>query len=63
MLAGRVDAASSLDDALKRGSAYVTDDAEALIACPGIEVIVEATGVPQAGIAHAMKAIATASTS
>ena len=51
-------AASSLDDALKRGSAHVTDDAEALIACPGIEVIVEATGVPQAGIVHAMKAIA-----
>ena len=51
-------AASSLDDALKRGAAFVTDDAEALIACPGIEVVVEATGVPQAGIAHAMKAIA-----
>ena len=51
-------AASSLDDALKRGATLVTDDAESLIACPGIEVIVEATGVPQAGIAHAMKAIA-----
>ena len=36
----------------------VTDDAESLIASPGIEVIIEATGVPQAGIAHAMKAIA-----
>jgi len=51
-------AASSLDDALKRGATLVTDDAESLIACPGVEVIVEATGVPQAGIAHAMKAIA-----
>jgi len=28
-----------------------------LIECPGIEVIVEATGVPDAGIAHALKAI------
>ena len=51
-------AASSLDDALKRGATLVTDDAESVIACPGVEVIVEATGVPQAGIAHAMKAIA-----
>jgi predicted homoserine dehydrogenase-like protein len=50
--------AASLGDALKRGTTQVTDDADALIACPGIEVIVEATGVPQAGISHAMKAIA-----
>ena len=35
----------------------MTDDAEALIACPEIEVIVEATGVPEAGIAHALAAI------
>src|SRR5437016_10020712 len=34
--------AQALADALKLGSANVTDDAEALIACPGIEVIVEA---------------------
>jgi predicted homoserine dehydrogenase-like protein len=51
-------AASSLDDALKRGATLVTDDAPSLLTHPGIEVIVEATGVPQAGIAHAMKAIA-----
>src|SRR6185295_8730811 len=51
-------AAAALDDALKRGSAHVTDDAQSLLTHPGIEVIVEATGVPQAGIAHAMKAIA-----
>src|SRR6185436_4662913 len=36
-------AAASLDDALKRGMTRVADDADALIACPGIEVIVEAT--------------------
>jgi len=51
-------AAASLGDALQRNTTLVTDDADALIACPGIEVIVEATGVPQAGIGHAMKAIA-----
>jgi predicted homoserine dehydrogenase-like protein len=51
-------AAPSLDDALQRGSVHVTANAEALIACPGIEVIVEATGIPEAGIAHALKAIA-----
>jgi predicted homoserine dehydrogenase-like protein len=51
-------AASSIDDALKRRATLVTDDAASLIAHPGIEVIVEATGVPGAGIAHALKAIA-----
>ena len=30
---------------------------QSLIAHPGIEVIVEATGIPEAGIAHAMKTI------
>jgi len=51
-------AAASLGEAIKRGTAAVTDDADAMIACPDIEVIVEATGVPQAGIRHALCAIA-----
>ena len=50
-------AASSLDDALKQRTTHVTADAQALIAHPGIEVIVEATGIPEAGIVHALKAI------
>ena len=50
-------AAASLDDAIKSGGLHVTDNADALIAHPGIEVIVEATGVPQAGIHHALAAI------
>jgi predicted homoserine dehydrogenase-like protein len=50
--------ASSLDDALKRRGLYVREDAAALIAHPGIEVIVEATGVPGAGITFALQAIA-----
>jgi predicted homoserine dehydrogenase-like protein len=49
--------ASSLGNALARGTTHVTEDAEALIACPEIEVIVEATGVPAAGIRHALSAI------
>ncbi len=50
--------ATSLDGALKQRKTFVTDDASALIEHPQIEVIVEATGVPGAGIAHALKAIA-----
>jgi predicted homoserine dehydrogenase-like protein len=51
-------AASSLGDALKQRRTHVTADAEALIALPDIEVIVEATGIPEAGIEHALGAIA-----
>jgi predicted homoserine dehydrogenase-like protein len=51
-------AAASLDDAHAKRATFVTDDAMALIADPRIEAIVEATGVPAAGIAHALHAIA-----
>jgi predicted homoserine dehydrogenase-like protein len=50
-------AAASADDALKQRTTHVTDDAEAIIAHPGVDVIVEATGIPEAGILHAIKAI------
>src|SRR5262245_15478811 len=50
--------ASSLSDALARRATHVGADAEALIAGPGVEVIVEATGIPEAGIRHALAAIA-----
>ena len=50
-------AAASLGDAGKSRSTCVTADAQSLIAFPGIEVIVEATGIPEAGIVHAVKAI------
>src|SRR4029079_9718591 len=50
-------AASSLGDALKSRRTHVTPDAAALIACSDVEVIVEATGIPEAGILHAGKAI------
>jgi len=50
--------AHSLDDAHKKRTTLVTDSAHSLITDPRIEVIVEATGVPGAGIDHALKAIA-----
>ena len=50
-------AAASLDDAHKKRSTFITDNADAMIADARIEVIVEATGVPGAGIHHALKAI------
>src|SRR6516165_4999324 len=50
--------AISLADACKHGRTLITSDAGALIAFPGVEVIVEATGIPSAGIRHAMDSIA-----
>jgi predicted homoserine dehydrogenase-like protein len=49
--------ATSLEDARASGATHVGDDAGALIAANGLDVIVEATGVPAAGIAHALLAI------
>jgi predicted homoserine dehydrogenase-like protein len=49
--------ARSLDEAMSSGKTFVTDDAMALIDDPRIEVIIEATGDPAAGIRHALKAI------
>ena len=49
--------ASSFADAHARRATFITDDAMAMIADPRIEVIVEATGIPGAGIAHCLKAI------
>jgi predicted homoserine dehydrogenase-like protein len=50
-------AAASLAEALATGGTHVGDDAAALIAAAGLDVIVEATGVPAAGIAHCLLAI------
>jgi predicted homoserine dehydrogenase-like protein len=51
-------AAASFDDALRARSTHVTPDAEELMAFEGIDVVVEATGLPEAGIKHALSAIA-----
>jgi predicted homoserine dehydrogenase-like protein len=46
--------ASSPSDALAEGSTFITDDAPAMIASPGIDVVIDATGNPGAGIAHVL---------
>jgi predicted homoserine dehydrogenase-like protein len=47
-------AARSLDQADRGGTTCVTDDAMAAIAHPRTEVVIDATGHPAAGIAHAL---------
>lgn len=46
--------ASSLEDAAKSGATYVTDDAEKMIASEFIDIVIDATGSPAAGIRHAL---------
>lgn len=46
--------ASSFDEARHDGSTYITEDAEALIAA--VDVVVDATGSPAAGVRHALLA-------
>jgi predicted homoserine dehydrogenase-like protein len=45
--------ATSFADALARGTTHVTDDAMGLIAADGLEVVIDATGSPAAGLAFA----------
>lgn len=42
--------------ALNKGMTFVTDDALSLIEHGGLEVVVEATGIPEVGIKHALAA-------
>ena len=50
--------AASFAHALDSGATRVTEDAEALIAADGLEVVIDATGSPAAGIAHARACVA-----
>ena len=50
-------AAAGYEEALRSGTTHVTDDADALIAHPQIEVILEITGNPAAGARHAIASI------
>ena len=50
-------AAASLDEASAKGTTFIGDDAAAMIAAPQIEVVIDATGVPAAGIRHALLTI------
>lgn len=47
--------AKSFDDALARGTSFITDDPGALIAADGLDVVVDATGNPRAGIRHVLQ--------
>jgi predicted homoserine dehydrogenase-like protein len=49
--------APSLDDARSSGRTCITDDAMSLIGAGGLDVLVEATGDPRAGVEHALAAI------
>ncbi len=51
-------AARSLADACESGRTHVGDDSASLIAMTEIDVVVEATGDPKAGMRHALSAIA-----
>jgi predicted homoserine dehydrogenase-like protein len=55
-LAPAAPSAGALADAARGGRTALTDRAEALLAAD-LEVVVEATGVPEAGIRHALAAI------
>ncbi len=49
--ASRCDA-ESFKAALKDGTTFIADDAEALVAADGLDVVIDATGDPAAGIRH-----------
>jgi predicted homoserine dehydrogenase-like protein len=49
--------ARNFAEALKTGATHLTQDSLALIRAEGLEVVVEATGVPAAGIQHALQAM------
>ena len=51
-------AASSIDSALKEGRTHVSDDWQALVSHPAIDIVVEATGNPMAAVEHALAAFA-----
>lgn len=50
-------AATDVGQALKTGATWLTDDGEALIRADGIDVIIESTGNPIAGVKYALQAI------
>lgn len=51
-------AAQSLGEAVDNGTTWIGDDAHALISHPALDVVIDATGHPAAGVSHALAAIA-----
>jgi len=50
--------ARSCADAVRSSATFLTDDARAMIEAPEIEIVIDATGHPAAGIRHALGAFA-----
>ena len=48
--------ATSIDDAVATGKTFITEDSEGLVAADGLDVVVDATGVPAVGIRNALLA-------
>jgi predicted homoserine dehydrogenase-like protein len=49
--------ASSLKDAAQSGTTFITDDADQMIRSDYVDIVIDATGSPAAGIAHALLCI------
>ena len=47
-------AAKSFEQAEQKGSTFITDDSSKLIASPQIDIVIDATGHPAAGIGHVL---------
>ncbi|MFL9925417.1 SAF domain-containing protein [Herbaspirillum lusitanum] len=50
--------AKSLQEAARSGSTFITDDADAMIASEYVDIVIDATGSPAAGIHHALQCCA-----
>jgi predicted homoserine dehydrogenase-like protein len=48
--------ATSLDQAIREGRTHLSDDWEALVAHPAIDIVIESTGNPPAAVEHALAA-------
>ncbi|MFJ3047785.1 NAD(P)H-dependent oxidoreductase [Herbaspirillum chlorophenolicum] len=46
--------AKSLQEAVRTGGTFITDDADAMIASDAVDIVIDATGSPAAGIHHAL---------
>ncbi|NUU01012.1 NAD(P)H-dependent oxidoreductase [Herbaspirillum robiniae] len=46
--------ARSLQEAVRSGGTFITDDADAMIASDAVDIVIDATGSPAAGIHHAL---------
>ncbi len=49
--------ATSVEEAIRTGQTYLCEDAMSLIQADAVEVVIDATGSPAAGIRHALAAI------